>query len=539
MRGVFSRCSRVESRWRVIAPLALSFSVAVVASCGDDDQNAALGAGAGLADGGGDGATDLREEGGDGATGDGSATDAGSAASDVSSPADAEAGAVPAGWSCYYFAYADGKCDCGCGAPDIDCPAQGIADCQVCQGNGGCGDNACPGNIDRSDVTACAPVPSGWTCPRSAYGDGVCDCGCGALDVDCADASVASCQSCTAAGSCANGPCPSSIASNDNRRCAIPADWTCTASTYGDGTCNCGCGVVDVDCADATAASCQVCDTSSCSPNECMVEPNDNALCPSPPPMWRCPARLYHDGLQCDCGCGAADPDCTSISETVCDSCDDPGSCSAQACPGLIDAQQNYRCDQPMPPAGWTCPASAYGDGVECDCGCGVPDPDCASSAPAECARCLVCGGHGDCVGTVDMTDTTQCAPPPSGWTCSAAEWRAAVCDCGCGIPNEPCQGITLVYVCEDYPADGCTAGIPSHIDPTNNGACTVNVPSTWTCNPSYYDDGLCDCGCGAVDLDCSTNDVTNCRTCNDPGSCSTSACPGTIVADDTAHCSN
>ncbi|HSY21841.1 MAG TPA: hypothetical protein VK841_06995 [Polyangiaceae bacterium] len=79
----------------MIAPLALSFSVAVVASCGDDDQNAALGAGAGLADGGGDGATDLREEGGDGATGDGSATDAGSAASDVSSPADAEAG-VPA-----------------------------------------------------------------------------------------------------------------------------------------------------------------------------------------------------------------------------------------------------------------------------------------------------------------------------------------------------------------------------------------------------------------------------------------------------------
>jgi hypothetical protein len=64
-------------------------------------------------------------------------------------------------------------------------------------------------------------------------------------------------------------------------------------------------------------------------------------------------------------------------------------------------------------------------------------------------------------------------------------------------------------------------------------------VPSTWTCSPSYYDDGLCDCGCGAVDLDCPTNNAANCKTCNDPGSCSTSACPGSIVADDTAHCSN
>ena len=31
---------------------------------------------------------------------------------------------------------------------------------------------------------------------------------------------------------------------------------------------------------------------------------------PDPPREWFCPSVLYGDGVGCDCGCGAVDPDC-------------------------------------------------------------------------------------------------------------------------------------------------------------------------------------------------------------------------------------
>jgi len=62
-------------------------------------------------------------------------------------------------------------------------------------------------------------------------------------------------------------------------------------------------------------------------------------------------------------------------------------------------------------------------------------------------------------------------------------------------------------------------------------------VPNDWSCDRRFYDDGLCDCGCGVVDPDCPSNDVSACEECDGEGSCSTVACPGTIAANDTAHC--
>jgi hypothetical protein len=453
----------------------------------------------------------------------------------------AGATSVPAAWTCGYSTYGDGECDCGCGAPDKDCTDDALEHCAVCNGFGSCNLAACPGRIDPSDVTHCLAPPEGWTCTPSLYGDGAsCDCGCGIEDADCRDTSAASCDNCAAEGSCARGPCPSAVAADDNTRCEIPARWTCDASTYGDGVCNCGCGVVDVDCPDATAASCEVCDQSSCWPLHCNeVEPDDNAHCASPPPSWNCSARLYHDGTRCDCGCGAIDPDCESAGVEACEKCDAPGACSAQACPSIIDAKNNGVCDPPPPPAGWTCPPNAYADGLECDCGCGVPDLDCRNGDFDTCVRCIVCGGHGVCEGTIEPTDTTQCAPPPTAWICSAAAWRDAICDCGCGVPDVYCQGIEASYVCGNYPVEGCSAGNKSHIDPNHNEFCSVTIPGDWTCDRSYYDDGFCDCGCGTVDPDCASNTVTDCEKCDDEGSCSTAECPGTIVADDTAHCSN
>jgi hypothetical protein len=164
---------------------------------------------------------------------------------------------------------------------------------------------------------------------------------------------------------------------------------------------------------------------------------------------------------------------------------------------------------------------------------------DCRSADASSCVRCLECGGDGVCEGTILTTDPTQCAPPPSGWTCSASAYRDIICDCGCGIPDPICQGIKLLYVCGNFPVEGCSGGKSYHVDPSDNALCIISVPSAWTCDRSFYDDGLCDCGCGAVDLDCSSTDVAVCDLCNDTGSCSTTACPGTIATSDTAHCSS
>lgn len=490
-------------------------------------------ASAGNPSGGGESPSDgSAPQGGAGAT-------AGGAQGVTGGAGDAGGPAIPAAWGCIYFAFGDGKCDCGCGFPDPDCTAQDLEACEICDSVGSCGLAKCPGRIDPDDVTRCLPPPDGWTCTPSTYGDGTsCDCGCGVQDQDCPDTEVASCNECAGEGSCATGPCPSSLAADDSTRCEVPPRWTCDAASYGDGTCHCGCGVVDVDCPDSTVASCEVCDDSSCSRFECAVEPDDNAHCPDPPSSWSCSPRLYRDGDRCDCGCGAIDPDCESSGADACDACDAPGSCSAQPCPSFIDTERNSHCDAPDPPPEWTCPAIAYADGLECDCGCGAVDLDCPSEDFASCVRCLSCGGHGVCEGTVDTGAPTECAPPPDDWACSAEAYRDQICDCGCGIPDSYCQNIELLYVCGNYPVEGCSGGHKGHIDPNHNALCTIDVPGDWTCDRSYYDDGLCDCGCGAVDRDCPSNDVDDCEECDDEGSCSTDACPGSIVADDSAHCS-
>lgn len=84
---------------------------------------------------------------------------------------------------------------------------------------------------------------------------------------------------------------------------------------------------------------------------------------------------------------------------------------------------------------------------------------------------------------------------------------------------------------------------------PVANGAClhiaTADVqaappvvPMGWTCDPEFYADDLCDCGCGAFDdLDCTDMTVGSCDYCDDMGSCSMDACPGTIDPANNATC--
>ena len=65
------------------------------------------------------------------------------------------------------------------------------------------------------------------------------------------------------------------------------AGWTCDPSYYDDGFyCDCGCGVVDPDCADASIASCDFCDEGCdsvvCDDPSSIINPTNNAVCVAP-----------------------------------------------------------------------------------------------------------------------------------------------------------------------------------------------------------------------------------------------------------------
>ena len=62
------------------------------------------------------------------------------------------------------------------------------------------------------------------------------------------------------------------------------------------------------------------------------------------PPGWTCGAEYYGTGDGCDCGCGVIDPDCADGTVASCDYCGQPGSCSAFLCPLGIDPVQNWLC---------------------------------------------------------------------------------------------------------------------------------------------------------------------------------------------------
>ncbi len=238
----------------------------------------------------------------------------------------------PIDWHCEPRSYGDGSsCDCGCGAADLDCEDASAARCTTCKLRGSCAQ-------DRADG------------------------------------------------------CATAISPTNNARCYVPENWDCYQK-YGDGVCDCGCGAADVDCASSSLPACEDC-SQGCSGSACpgKISPTDNGVCTPPPPAWRCAEWRYFDSHFCDCGCGTADPDCDSAAVESCDWCNNEGSCSIQTCPGTVDPTHNAICYQPEPPEWWTCAASKYADGTRCDCGCGWYDPDCPNDTASVCDDCSSCG---------------------------------------------------------------------------------------------------------------------------------------------------
>jgi hypothetical protein len=102
--------------------------------------------------------------------------------------------------------------------------------------------------------------------------------GCGPLELDCGDGTCFDFFAlCDGFQDCSNGfdEDPALCASG------VPPEWTCPTSYYNaaDG-CDCGCGAYDPDCPNATSAVCEYC-SSGCSMSSCpgTIDPNNNALC--------------------------------------------------------------------------------------------------------------------------------------------------------------------------------------------------------------------------------------------------------------------
>jgi type 1 glutamine amidotransferase len=250
---------------------------------------------------------------------------------------------------------------------------------------------------------------------------------------------------------------------------------------------------------------------------------------PPKPSRWTCSSEAWGDGV-CHCGCGVVDWDCDEWTLEKCEVCNDPMSCSSQECPGVIDPALVTRCELPF---AWACEARKYGDGEVCDCGCSAPDPDCPDSSLESCDVCDGgCAGLA-CPGAIAADDNSVCAIPP-GWRCGEL-YADGSCDCGCGALDLDCDS-TAIAACDrcDY---GCAGRpCPATIDPEDNTTCNAPPPG-WQCLVDTYADGLCHCGCGALDIDCETVDVADCDICNSFGSCSAAACPGTIQTGYSSSC--
>ena len=201
-----------------------------------------------------------------------------------------------------------------------------------------------------------------------------------------------------------------------------PSNWTCKPAQRRDGRCDCGCGAADPDC---DHGGCLTGDCFAADCDVCHDGAGKTVACHAPDP-WTCAPARRGDGT-CDCGCGAIDPDCGKLG------CAEPG-CYAAGCGACVDSHgKAFACER------GACPAGFDHDGV-CDCGCREHDPECASARD-----CVEPGCSAD--GCARCHDTSGSAQQCADWACSLERQGGADgCNCGCGAPDADCAA-----------ADGCS----------------------------------------------------------------------------------
>jgi hypothetical protein len=88
----------------------------------------------------------------------------------------------------------------------------------------------------------------------------------------------------------------------------------------------------------------------------------------------------------------------------------------------------------------------------------------------------------------------------PEDWTCDPTYYSDGVCDCQCGADDPDCNG----QCGNGNGGGGADPGQGDGAGGSDPGASGGSAPDGWTCDPSWYGDGqYCDCDCGVDDTDC------------------------------------
>jgi hypothetical protein len=391
--------------------------------------------------------------------------------------------------------YQDGICDDACRRQDPDCPNRNDDGCRFA--NDGRCDEPSGRCAAGTDTTDCRPDQARRGADSCRYAnDRVCDertyCLRGTDGRDCTDGGPNSCY--FANDGVCNQP-PTCMANTDQDDCGAGQNGGARRGETGLGSCG---GLtyqgrcVDTDtieyCMHKGTAQERVATTNCTTGNECRWENAQNGyMCLAPvrdggaangdaqraePDSWICSAAFYGVGDDCDCNCGAYDPDCDSPWLRILN-CGDGQTCGDDGeCEGEIDGRV---------PNAWSCLDSWYDADDGCDCNCGMKDPDCddADARLYHCEAGQTCNSVGRCVGEVE--DEIEA---PDGWACPDSFYGTDDgCDCNCGLSDPDCS----VSECDDGDVDDET-----------------NAPVAWSCQDSWYDnDDGCDCNCGAYDPDC------------------------------------
>lgn len=159
-------------------------------------------------------------------------------------------------------------------------------------------------------------------------------------------------------------------------------------------------------------------------------------------------------------------------------------------------------------------------------CECGAHDPDC--DLPHQYTYgCSLLVPEGDFRPSCSAEDTCTFVEIeiPEDWRCDP-DYYAYLdgCDCQCGAYDPDCDlSGSIVFNCNQGYDPVCTA----------ESECTylTPIPEDWFCPFFYYEDGHCDCNCGAPDSDCDAahDEVFGCGRCGDPATmaCDTGLCVG------------
>ncbi len=149
-------------------------------------------------------------------------------------------------------------------------------------------------------------------------------------------------------------------------------------------------------------------------------------------------------------------------------------------------------------------------------------DPDCASCS-ASCSAIATDNASNSAFGTyISGSNSPGCSLTnvPVQWSCQSAKYGSGDgCDCGCGALDPDCSSASST-ACAYCADSGSCASSCSAISSTNNATCT-NVPAGWRCAPALYGSGDgCDCGCGIKDPDCTSAAASVCQYDGNGGSC-------------------